>query len=271
MAAEFEAKSSAGFDCCVGAVDGILIWINRPNQKDCNLSGCNSQKFYCGRKHKFGLNCQAICDAQGRFLDVSILYPGSTSDILSFESSTIYQSLQNGILAPGLCLFGDNAYTNTDFMATPYSGVSGGSKDSYNFYHSQLRINIECAFGKLVKRWGILRTAIPVNIGLAKTTALIVALAKLHNFCMNLRDGNSIDNLPNDTLQLHLHGAIPLENIGGVTLVPAMLGGGHHRDDVPAIPRRRTEDETLPRYRLHQAIADNNLSRPICNSMRRRS
>jgi hypothetical protein len=174
------------------------------------------------------------------------------------------------MLAPGLCLFGDNAYTNTSFMATPYSGVSGGSKDAYNFFHSQLRINIECAFGKFVHRWGILRAAIPLNISLTKTISLVIALAKLHNFCMDNSDDISIDNLPSDTLELQLHGAVPLQNIGGVTMVPTLLGGGHHRDDVPPLPRRRTEDLTLPRYRLHETIADNNLSRPIPNSRRRR-
>ena len=29
-------------------------------------------------------------------------------------------------------------------MATPYSAVSGGSKDAYNFYHSQLRVLLVC-------------------------------------------------------------------------------------------------------------------------------
>jgi hypothetical protein len=127
IAIDFKAKSSAGFDCCVGAVDGILIWIDRPSEKDSNVSGCDPTKFFCGRKHKFGLNCQAICDAKGKFLDISILFPGSTSDILSFESSNMFQRLQDGLLAPRLCLFGDNAYINSPFMATPYSGVSGGT------------------------------------------------------------------------------------------------------------------------------------------------
>ena len=41
-------------------------------------------------------------------------------------------------------LFGDNAYLNTSYMATPFPNVSGNpqmkSKDNYNFYHSQLPI-----------------------------------------------------------------------------------------------------------------------------------
>lgn len=49
-------------------------------------------------------------------------------------------------------------------MATPYSAVSGGTKDSYNFYHSQLlRIQIEHAhtIGMLMHhQWVILRSTI---------------------------------------------------------------------------------------------------------------
>ena len=62
-------------------------------------------------------------------------------------------------------LFGDNAYLNTSYMATPFPNVSGNENmkymDNYNFYHSQLRIQIECAFGMLVQKWGILRMAMP--------------------------------------------------------------------------------------------------------------
>ena len=38
----------------------------------------------------------------------------------------IVQQLEDGILAPGLCIFGDNAYLNTPYMATPYQGASFG-------------------------------------------------------------------------------------------------------------------------------------------------
>ena len=76
VAAGFERVSAAGFNCCVGAIDGILIWIHRPSENDCENSKVSSGKFFCGRKHKFGLNCQAVCDARGRFLDISIVFPG---------------------------------------------------------------------------------------------------------------------------------------------------------------------------------------------------
>jgi hypothetical protein len=266
IALDFKAKSSAGFGCCVGAVDGILIWIGRPSERDARKSGCGSTKFFCGRKHKFGLNCQAICDAKGRFLDISLLFPGSTSDVLSFESSTIYHDLENGLLAPGLCLFGDNAYINTSFMATPYSGVSGGTKDAYNFYHSQLRINIECTFGRFVHRWAILRAAMPMNITIAKTTAMVVAMAKLHNFCLENND-ISDDNLPADALQLDINGAFQMRVVAGLTLPSPLLNGGNHFDDMPRSARRhrqrRYTNIVLPRETLHGLIQTNGLTRPL--------
>jgi hypothetical protein len=57
------------------------------------------------------------------------MYPGSTSDCLTFEGMALFQKLEGDILAPGLCIFGDNAYLNTSYVATPYANVSGGTKD----------------------------------------------------------------------------------------------------------------------------------------------
>jgi hypothetical protein len=58
-------------------------------------------------------------------------------------------------------LFGDNAYLNTPYMATPFTNVSGNAnqaaEDRYNFYHLQLSIWVQRCFGMLVQHWGILR------------------------------------------------------------------------------------------------------------------
>ncbi len=85
IAEGFRQVSSADIGCCAGAMYGVLIWIHKPTAPDCIKSGCSSGKFFCGRKKKFGLNCQAVCDVRGRILDLSIVYPGSTSDCLAFE------------------------------------------------------------------------------------------------------------------------------------------------------------------------------------------
>jgi hypothetical protein len=70
-------------------------------------------------------------------LDISILYGGSSSDCIAFEESKLWARLEyDGLLAPGLFLFGDNEYLTASFFATPYTNVSQGPKDDYNFFHS---------------------------------------------------------------------------------------------------------------------------------------
>ena len=50
IAEGFQKKSKAGFSKCVGAIDGMLIWITKPSEKECNKVGVGSKKFFCGRK-----------------------------------------------------------------------------------------------------------------------------------------------------------------------------------------------------------------------------
>jgi len=100
---------------------------------------------------RFDLNMQAVSDAIGQFLDVTIDTPGATSNYLSFQMSSLQNKLETpGLLAEGLCVFGDAAYVNTMYLAAPFKSVTDEQKDSYNYFHSQLRIRVECAFGMLV-------------------------------------------------------------------------------------------------------------------------
>ena len=133
----FNSVSRGVFHCCAGAIDGILVWLEKPSEKHCEMSECGAKKFFCGRKKKFGLNMQATCDHEKRFLDIYLKHPASTSDYLAFSSSPLHCKLETpGFLKPGLCLFGDNAYVNTPYMATPYKATKEQEKDSYNYFHS---------------------------------------------------------------------------------------------------------------------------------------
>ena len=282
IAAEFKAVSSVDFGVCAGALDGILIWIHKPTLQESKITGIDQQKYFCGRKNKFGLNCQAVCDVRGRILDISITYGGASSDLLAFENSALYKRLQDGILAKDLVLFGDNAYLNTSFMATPYPNTHGGEKDNYNFYHSQLRIRIECAFGMLVKRWGLLRMAIPNGVSVKKTIALVNALAKLHNFCISETDGDRAGSTADEPLVEDLanmesdeNGFVPMVRNSEIESVldiavdtpDDLVGGGEHFDDVPRECRRnnRTEQDMLPRAKLCMHVANLHAVRPHSN------
>lgn len=69
------------------------------------------------------------------------------------------------IIAPGLCIFGDNAFVETDWMSVPIPGKGlTREEDAYNFYFSQLRITVERAFGILVHRFPILRAPVGISI-----------------------------------------------------------------------------------------------------------
>jgi hypothetical protein len=139
IASGFCSASKVKFDCCAGAIDGILIWMHKPSLKEADAAGVGQKKFFCGQKNKFGLNCQAVCDVRGRILNISITYGGSLSDCLAFEASSLHKRLEDGLLADGLVIFGNNAYLNTKYMATPYPNIAGSdqdwSRDNYNFYH----------------------------------------------------------------------------------------------------------------------------------------
>ena len=73
-------------------------------------------------------------------------------------------------------------------MLTPFKAVSSGPKDAYNFYQSQLRINIECAVGMLVNRWAVMRSPLALNISLSKTTSLVRCICCLHNWLIDQKD-----------------------------------------------------------------------------------
>jgi hypothetical protein len=200
------------------------------------------------------------------------MYPASTSDTLAFEDSDIYKRLETGVLAPGLFLFGDNAYMNTSFMATPFTRAGTGlpgtnnTRDDYNFYFSQLRIRIEWAFGMLVHRWSMLRNIFPSGISIARVVSTVIAMVKLHNYLIDNREENVPQNLAGDLMRAEMHedGVVTLE--GENNLPNDLIGGGEHFDDLPDEHRRRVErrfarDRELPRTLLYNAIVELGLRR----------
>ena len=172
--------------------------------------------------------------------------PAATSDFLAFETSLFHSKVsQKGFLAPGLCLFGDNAYVNEFYMATPFAAPEVDSyQDHYNFYHSQLRICIECAFGMLVNRWGILRKTLSVHFSIHKVVALVSCLCRIHNFLVD-RDQLE-DEIPDhttyDELYMRMNNSINLikkddidsqvdNDIQPLFLPNELLHVGNHSDD----------------------------------------
>lgn len=121
----------------------------------------------------------------------------------------------------------------------------------------------------LVQRWGMLRSIMPLNITIRKTIALVNALAKLHNFCIDQNEADVPKTSGRDrcTLMMNPQGYIPLD----VNAIPTqLLDSGNHFEDVPRESRdarRRRPGElqlpsTLPRTLLLQKVIDSHRVRP---------
>lgn len=284
-ASGFRATSSINIDCCIGAIDGMLVWMNKPTSSDQHNIGFGPTKFFCGRKMKYGLNMMGVCDSNKRFIWIELNMPGAASDFYAFDQSSLKKKLETeGFLRPGYCLFGDNAYINTPYMCVPWRNVGSGPKDGMNFFHSSLRINIECAFGMLVHRWGMLRKPMPVNFTVRKISSLVLALCKLHNYCID-NGSDSVDSPSEaDLINITMEGGLFLPRLdssgayvwdsvtergSGADRLDDLLDGGEHMDDHTRDQRRvyRAERD-LPCYRILDYFYEQSLERPELSAQR---
>ena len=125
-------------------------------------------------------------------------------------------------------------------------------KDSFNFWLSNSRIEVECAFGMLVGRWGILWRRLDTHLSTAQH--IIRAVLALHNFCIDERCP-----LVGDMRDRHDHDR---DLRGNSSPVFTDMVNGHA--GMPYRPRRdaaarRQHDR---RDHLAAAIADAGLERP---------
>ena len=189
----------------------------------------------------------------GKILDISVAYRGSAPDCVAFEASDLFARHSNGLLKKGCVLFGDNAYLKSLFMVTPFTNVAGNpnkkSQDNYNYFHSQLRIRVECAFGMLAARWGCLRMALHHSITVTKVIALVNMLVHLHNFCLEANRATEQDKFDIDRDvdpdQLVNDEQFMMNSDDGVvrmcdsndhsgSMPVALMDCGHHFDEVPS-------------------------------------
>jgi hypothetical protein len=264
LADQFKEKSGCGFWNCVSAVDGMLVWTSKPSEKTDDM-GVGPLKFYNGRKHKFGLQMQGVCGPNKKFLDVTCNHPGSASDFTMWLDCDLRTKLETpGFLKEGLLLYGDNAYVNTHYLISPFKQVSAGPKDAYNFYHSQLRITIEGAFGMLVHKWGCLRKPMPMNIPVSSLTRLVLALCKLHNFCIDQREELSEDLCVVDSFYVATQGGFAQSASSQRPHHLLDAGVPDNNDAAYTSACRSSNKKTdLPIYKMLQYIENNGYTRPI--------
>lgn len=167
---------------CVGCLDGLAVKIIQPSSRE-----CPNVRDYRNRKGFYAVVVEAICDSRRKFLFFACQWPGSTHDSAAFACTSLYQFVCSSLLC-GTCFIAcDEAYPITGALICPYPGGKSGRLepfvDSFNFHLSQLRINIEDAFGMFVQRWGILWKKLAIDY--RKVPRLLTALAHLHNFAID--------------------------------------------------------------------------------------
>jgi DDE superfamily endonuclease len=235
--------------------------------RDCESACCGAKQFFCGCKHKFGLNLQGTCDARGKFLDISICHPASTTNFLAFSTLRFHKRIETpGFLSPGLCIFGDSAYVNNGYVVTPFKNVKSGMKDFFNFFQSQLQISIECCFGMLVGRWGIPRRAFPQAMTRRNLTGVVNCLCRLHNvYIDNQGDKLMAPALPSDDADSNAH-----KGAGEELTVNDLLHGGDHHDNTSRILRQELARSglpmLLPRDRLITLVEEGGFTCPLPKS-----
>ncbi len=167
------------FRHAIGAVDGILVQCRCPSEAD----HPHPTQFWT-RKGFFAFNVQAVCDANRRLIFISVDCPGSAHDSVALRMSTLGSHLVD--IPQPYYLLADPAYKVFDRCLVPYEGRGRNeSERNFNFFQSSIRMNIECTFGLLVARWGVLWR--PLRCGIQHNILTIRGLAVLHNWCQERR------------------------------------------------------------------------------------
>ena len=125
----------------------------------------------------------------------------------------------------------------------------------------------------MVQQWGILQMAMPRRLSIGRIIALVNALAKLHNFCIEEVEGGKLLllqlNIDTNNIMNHEDGFVPMEasnNNDDILLPRVLMDAGHHFRDVPRNVRRQREQIekkcNLPRQRLLAQDINSHLASP---------
>jgi hypothetical protein len=183
VASAFSSASGGIFGNCIGAIK-----IKSP----CASNMIQDPGNYFCRKGFYALNVQAICNKYRQVLWMSTGHKGSTHDSTAFLETNLFKILVENadwLEDRGYFIFSDSAYPLMGHLLVPYSDATSQSpEDAFNFWLSNSRINIECAFGEIVMRWGIFWRKLVFDI--QHVGKIVTAAALLHNFLVDERESN---------------------------------------------------------------------------------
>ena len=174
-----------GLPQVAGALDGSHIGILAPAE--------DSGDYY-NRKSFYSVVLQAVVDHKLKFWDINVGWPGKVHDARVFANSSLCQRGEDGTLFPGwkerlngvdvpLYILGDAAYPLLPWLLKPFREGRDltEAQTNFNYRHSQARMTVERAFGRLKGRWRCLLKRCDAHI--SYVSSIISACCVLHNYC----------------------------------------------------------------------------------------
>lgn len=158
----------------VAALDGCIL-----GQKNPGKAIHNPERYFVYRKGHFGLLLMAMADYHRRFVWIDLSVTPTSHDSLAWDCTELAQRIMKGGMPAPFFISGDNA-----FNLHPHMMIPGGG-DDYDYEQSKNRMPIECAFGMLIRRWGVLWR--PLEVAFNRRAPLIGCCCRLHNFCIDRR------------------------------------------------------------------------------------
>ena len=152
----------------LGAIDCTHVLIQKPSE---------FPHSFVNRKGWPSINVQAVCDFEGRFINIYAKWPGATHDSFILRQSELFQRFEMGHINGRL--LGDSGYPLKPWLMVPFAVPTNGPQENFNEGLRRGRVKIEQAFGICKKRFLCLRSELKVHP--SKACLMIVCAAMLNN------------------------------------------------------------------------------------------
>ena len=106
---------------------------------------------------------------------------GVNEKFISREVPPVYEELVPGFALVSSLLLGDPVKPLLPIVIKVYPSCKNAKETNFNNTLRSARNQIECAFGRLKRRWRVLSRVIDVDLNFVLT--LVYACFVLHNFC----------------------------------------------------------------------------------------